>query len=414
MAGEPEPVPGASRRRSSTALCRAQAVARWSARCLSGSKSARRSNRFPVRPVLGQRPPGPVAAVPERHGERAGRHSLRRRGRFRLAGPGQGLAGPGLIRQRPQVGAPAGGAPVEAGQLGLQLDDPEHERGRALGHRRIPGLFEPPEQDLRLGLHRRPPGLPYRPHPPGDGRPLQQVVPGLARRAFGIAGRPRRPGRVAGGGVVPAEGFLPQRQGAGLRMPGRAQFRVLSRVLSRTGKQVQLRTGKQAGTWRASLCSINVPVRLYRKYYNISKRIFPSRWHGADLSGLDPENRTQSAAPDGAKRRSGAQSHRRSRSGRSLGAGSSPARHGRGSGKVPEKSKFPIPPPLRRGRPGGGVAKHAAHRREAVPASTRRVTAPPSTALRAATSPAKAGEEYFHRFSGGTCGRGAGARRSEL
>ena len=105
---------------------------------------------FPLRPVLGQRPPGPVAAVPERYGERAGRHSLcRHRGERVL------FVRSLLLWQRPQVGAPAGGAPVEAGQLGLQLDDPEHERGRAPGDRRIPGLFEPAEQDLRLGLHRR-------------------------------------------------------------------------------------------------------------------------------------------------------------------------------------------------------------------------------------------------------------------
>ena len=44
---------------------------------------------LPLRPVLGQCPPGPVAAVPERHGQRAGRHKRRRqRSTAARRGPG--------------------------------------------------------------------------------------------------------------------------------------------------------------------------------------------------------------------------------------------------------------------------------------------------------------------------------------
>ena len=105
-----------------------------------------------------------------------------------------------------------GAAPVEAGQLGLQPDRPEHERGRALLHCRVPGLLQPAEQDLRLFALDRPPGRPDGAHPFGDGGPLQQLVAGLARRACGIAGIPRRAGGVAGRGIVAAERLLPQGQ----------------------------------------------------------------------------------------------------------------------------------------------------------------------------------------------------------
>ena len=94
------------------------------------------------------------------------------------------------------------------GQLGLQLDDAQHERRGALLHRGVPSLFEPAEQDLGLLVLDRPPGRPEVPHPFGDGGPVQQLVPGLPGRALGIACLPPRPGGVAGGGARPAEILL--------------------------------------------------------------------------------------------------------------------------------------------------------------------------------------------------------------
>ena len=113
--------------------------------------------------------------------------------------------------QGPQAGAAVGAAPVEAGQFGLQLHDPDHERGRALLHRGVPGLLEPAEQDLRLVALDRPPRRPDVPHPSGDIGPVQKIVPRSGAPSLRHSRRPAPPRRRcrwrhSGGRTPPAAG----------------------------------------------------------------------------------------------------------------------------------------------------------------------------------------------------------------